>query len=307
MKKLLYTLIIALAGSSAFSQQEYSYTFFGDNLPFLNPAATGSKDYISLTGNFRKQWVAFDGSPTSGGVTFDMPLSKANMGIGGMVYQDHVGVTNQTNIAAMYSYHVKLNDKHKLAFGINAGMDLVNTKFDRLVYWDQDDEVYANDYVNVFVPHFGIGAHYYFDKFYAGISIPRMISMNSDQFNSVNFENAPSMVTHYYLTSGYDFALKNDFSLKVNGLFKYVKNAPPQGDISAICFYKNMIGIGSSYKSLGFVSAFMQYNYKETVLIGYGFDFSTNPLQQYQKGSHEVMIQYRFGAPKGPDSNARMD
>ena len=238
MKRLIYILITVVAGSTAFSQQEYTYTFFGDNQAFFNPAATGTRDYISLTGAFRKQWVGFDGSPTSGGVTFDMPIANQNMGVGGMVYQDHAGVTNQTNIAAMYSYHVRLSDKHRLSFGVNAGMDLVNTKFDRLVYWDQGDQVYANDYVNVVVPHFGIGAYYYFDKFYAGISIPRMISMNSDQFNSINFENAPSMVTHYYLTTGYEFQLKNDFSLKTNLLLKYTNNVMPQGDLSVSCFYK---------------------------------------------------------------------
>jgi type IX secretion system PorP/SprF family membrane protein len=300
-------MIIAVTGSTAFSQQEYTYTFFGDNTSFFNPAAAGSKDYSSLTGAFRKQWVGFDGSPTSGGVTFDMPLKKVNMGVGAVVYQDHVGVTNQTNIGAMYSYHVKLNQKHRLSFGINAGMDLVNTKFDRLVYWDQDDEVYANDYVNVFVPHFGIGAYYYFDEFYAGISIPRMISMNSDQFNSINFSDAPSLVTHYYLTAGYNFELKNDFSLKPSMLLKYTNNVMPQADVSLICYYKNMIGLGAAYKSLGFASTFLQYNYKDAVLVGYGFDFSLNPLQQYSKGSHEIMIQYRFGAPKGATSNARID
>lgn len=294
MKKLLTILIIAASAGSALSQQEYTYTFFGDNVAFYNPAAVGENDYTALTGTFRKQWVGFDGSPTSGGITFDMPLKKVNMGVGGMVYQDHVGVTNQTKVAAIYSYHVKLNEKHTLAFGINAGFDIVNTKFENLVYWDQDDEVYDNNYVNVFVPHFGFGAHYYTEKLHIGISIPRMISMNSDQFNSINFENAPSMVTHYYLSAGYKFDLKNDFSLKPSILLKYTNNVTPQGDISLICFYKEMIGLGAAYKSLGFASSFVQYNYKDAVVIGYAFDFSLNPLQQYSKGSHEIMIQYRF-------------
>ncbi|MBD3637805.1 MAG: type IX secretion system membrane protein PorP/SprF [Crocinitomicaceae bacterium] len=298
MKKLITILIAAVAGSTALSQQEYTYTFFGDNIAFYNPAAVGSNDYSSVTGTFRKQWVGFDGSPTSGGVTFDMPLEKFNMGIGGMVYQDHVGVTNQTNVGAMYSYHIKINENHKLAFGVNAGFDLVNTKFDRLVYWDEDDELLANDYVNVFVPHFGFGAFYHTERLHVGISIPRMISMNTDQFNTVNFENAPSLVTHYYLSAAYDFDLKNEFSLKPSVLVKYTNNVLPQGDVSLICYYKDMIGLGAAYKSLGFASTFLQYNYKDAVIVGYAFDFSLNPLQQYSKGSHEVMVQYRFNTPE---------
>ncbi|MBD3637392.1 MAG: type IX secretion system membrane protein PorP/SprF [Crocinitomicaceae bacterium] len=306
MKKLLVLIILIAASQTGLAQQEYTYTFFGDNKSFYNPAAAGTNDYMSLTGMFRKQWVGFEGSPTSGGVTFDMPIKNQNMGVGGMVYQDHIGVTNQTNIAGMYSYQLKITNEHKLAFGVNVGMDIVNTKFDRLTYWDGGDAVLADDYVNVIVPHFGFGAYYFFDEFYAGFSIPRMISVNSDQFNSINFSDAPSLVTHYYFTSGYKFNLKNDFSLKPSLLLKYTNNVIPQVDVSVSTFYKDMIGIGLAYKSLGFLSAFVQYNLKDVVLFGYGFDFSMNPLQQYSKGSHEIMIQYRFGTNKSP-GNARLN
>lgn len=295
MKKIILTHLLLAGLATGFAQQEYTYTFFGDNTSFFNPAATGSSEYASLTGAFRKQWVGFDGSPTSGGVTYELPLKKYNMGVGGMVYQDHVGVTNQTNIAALYSYQVKLNDNNRLAFGVNAGIDLVNTKYDRLTYWDADDEVFTAGYVNLAVPHIGIGAYYYTKNVYAGISVPRIMSVNADQFNSANFQDAPSLMTHYYLTAGFKTELNEDFSLKTALLMKYVKNVKPQADISLMALYKNMFGLGVSYKSLGFVSTFLQYNYKDAVVFGYAFDFSTNPLQGYSKGSHEILLQYRFG------------
>ncbi|UKN03056.1 type IX secretion system membrane protein PorP/SprF [Paracrocinitomix mangrovi] len=297
MKKIL-TIILSVVSVVASAQQEYTYTFFGDNKAFFNPAAAGTNDYAALTGTFRKQWVRFEGSPTSGGLTFDMPIAKQSMGVGGVVYQDHIGVTNQTNIAGMYSYHLKITKEHKIAFGISAGLDIVNTKFDRLTYWDVSDQVLTEDYVNVVVPHIGFGAYYFFDEFYAGISVPRIVSVNSDQFNSINFSDAPSLVTHYYLTAGYHFRFKNDYSLKPSILLKYTNNVVPQGDLSLAMYYKDMIGIGLGYKSLGFLSTFIQYNLKDAVLFGYGFDFSMNPLQQYSNGSHEILIQYRFGNKK---------
>jgi hypothetical protein len=108
------------------------------------------------------------------------------------------------------------------------------------------------------------------------------------------------------LTSGYDFELKNDFSLRPSVLLKYTTNVIPQMDLSVVTYYKDMIGLGLAYKSLGFVSTFLQYNYNDAVLVGYGFDFSVNPLQQYSKGSHEIMIQYRFGMPEST-SNPSLD
>lgn len=307
MRKILYTMLVVVTGSTALSQQEYTYTFFGDNMAFFNPAAVGTNEYSSFTGSFRKQWVNFEGSPTSGGVTYEAPLKKYNMGLGGMIYQDHIGVTDQTNIAALYSYQLKLNAKNKLAFGVNAGIDLVNTKFNRLVYWDPNDEIFDEDYVNLFVPHLGIGAHYYTDKLYIGISVPRIISINSEQFNSISFDDAPSLVTHYYLTAGYRFDLKYDISIKPSLLLKYTDNAPPRGDISLTTYYKEMIGVGIAYKSLGFLSTFLKYNYKDAVVFGYGFDFSFNPIRKYSKGSHEFMIQYRFGTNRAIKNHSSID
>ena len=175
---------------------------------------------------------------------------------------------------------------------------MINTKYNRLNYWDAGDQVFAEDYVNVFVPHIGIGAQYFFEDFYAGFSIPRLISINGDQFNTVNFADAPSMVTHMYFNTGYTFHLKNKVDLIPALLAKYTANAPPRIDLSFTCMYHDMLGFGMAYKSLGFVSVFMKYQLKELFQIGYGFDFSTNALQGYSKGSHEVMLQYRFGTKK---------
>lgn len=301
----LFTLLVLLAVSTVvLAQQEYTYTFFPENRNFVNPAAAGTAEYGSLTGMFRKQWAGVEGTPTSGGLTFDMPIGK-NMGVGGLVYQDNIGVTSQTNIGGMYSYHLKLARDHYLAFGVSAGMDLVNTRYDRLVYWDANDQVLAEDYVNVIVPHIGFGVQYFWKDFYVGLSVPRMISVNSDQFNSINFSDAPSLVTHYYLTGGYHFRFRNDLSFKPSVLMKYTNNAPLQADINLTLYFKEMLGFGVTYKSLGFLSTFLTYNIKDIIVIGYGFDFSMNALQGYSKGTHEAMLQWRFNN-RGSSGSSRL-
>lgn len=291
---MIFYIIALTYLEDAIAQQEYTYTFFGENTAFFNPAAAGSHSYGTLTGSFRKQWLGFSGSPTSGGVLYEAPIKKYNMGFGAMLYQDHIGVTNQTHTGAIYSYHLLLDKTKKLAFGLNAGLDLVSTKYQQLVYWDLNDEVFQSNYISQVVPHFGAGAHYYSEKLYAGISVPRIISINSGQFNSVNPPNAPVFLSHYYLNAGYDANINDNFSIRTALLFKHVRNIRPQVDISFLAMYKKLVGIGAAYKSLGFASAFLQYHYKEAVIFGYAYDFSLNPLQQYSKGSHEILLQYRF-------------
>jgi len=304
MKKQILLLIAIVTGFTGFSQQEYTYTFFGNNLSFFNPAATGTKDKSILNGSFRKQWVGLDGTPTSGGLTYELPLKKYNMGVGAMINQDHVGVTNQSNVAGLYSYSIRLDRTQRLAFGVNAGIDLINTKNSRLTYWDENDAIFSEDYINLIVPHIGVGIHYYTDKLNIGVSVPRIISTNSNQFNSIDYKDVPSLVTHYYLTAGYNFMINSDFDLKSNLLFKYTNNVIPQGDLSVIAYYKNLFGLGVAYKSFGFVSAILQYNNHDALIFGYAFDFSLGPIQNYTKGSHEILIQYRFDTPKNNKKSA---
>jgi type IX secretion system PorP/SprF family membrane protein len=297
-KTALFIAALTLLGN-ALAQQEYTYTFFAENTAFFNPAAAGSHSYGTMTGSFRKQWLDFNGSPTSGGVLYEAPIKKYNMGFGAMLYQDHIGVTNQTHTGAIYSYHVRLGDpgshrNHNLAFGLNAGLDLVTTKYQQLVYWDLNDEVFQSNYISQAVPHFGAGAYYYAEKFYAGISVPRIISINTRKFNAANLPDAPVFLSHYYLNAGYDASLGDNFSMRTSLLLKYVRNIRPQADLSVLAMYKKLVGIGAAYKSFGFASAFLQYHYKEAVIFGYAYDFSLNPLQQYSKGSHEILLQYRF-------------
>lgn len=295
MRNLAIMALCILFAQFSQAQQDYSYTFFGDNLSFVNPGAVGTKEYSSVSANFRRQWIGFNGSPTNGGLTFEMPLHKKNMGVGTMVYQDKIGVTNTTNISALYSYHLKLDEKQKLSFGINAGADIVNTRNEDLIYWDENDQVFDNNYVNQASPRIGAGVFYYFDKFYAGLSLPRMLAVNTESFNSINIEDSPTLVSHMFLTSGYEFELNENFDLRPSMLLKYAKNVPAQVDVAMACTYKKMLSLGVSYKSLAFVSSFLQYNHKESFVVGYAFDYSTNPLRQYQKGTHEVMLQFRFG------------
>ena len=122
--------------------------------------------------------------------------------------------------------------------------------------------------------------------------------MNSDQFNSIDYEDIPSLVTHYYVTAGYNFTLNKDFELKSNLLLKYTNHVMPQGDLSVITYYKKLFGLGVAYKSLGFASAILQYNNHDALIFGYAFDFSLGPIQKYTKGSHEIMIQYKFKTAK---------
>ena len=287
---LLLTATITSATISI-AQQEYSFTNYFEINSFFNPAATGTEGTQNIAGIFRKQWVGFDGSPVGGGIVYDTPLKKFNMGLGGYVFTDKIGEMSMTNVALNYSYSLKFDEKNRLAFGIDAGVDIYNTNYDRLVYWE-DDAMFDNQQATATIPRAGVGAHFYGEKYYFGISVPRLLTYNNTSAISLTSANLPSVVSNYYITGGYTFTLNDNFDLQTNILGKYTHRVIPQADINIMGLYRKIIGIGLGYKTLGFASACVQYSYQDVVTIGYAFDYSLTPIANYSSGSHEVLVKY---------------
>lgn len=288
--------ILSLAISSVhicFGQQEYSFTNYFEINPFFNPAAAGSEGVQNVTGLFRKQWAGVDGSPITGGVLYDNRFDNYNMGIGGYVFTDVIGATNMTNVAANYSYSLKLNETNFFAFGVDAGVDFYTTNYNRLVYWE-NDEMFDGQKRSSVLPRAGVGIHYYGEKIYAGLSVPRLLSFNNNYGIGINAQNLPSTVSNYFLTAGYKFPIGKDFEMQTNVLGKYTPRVMPQADLNFMATYNKIIGLGVGYKTLGFATVYLQYTYDEVVKIGYAFDISLTKISNYSSGNHEFIIKYAF-------------
>lgn len=292
MKTFIKTIAFVFAACSAFAQQEYSFTNYFEATSFFNPAATGAEGNQSVTALFRKQWAGFDGSPMSGGVVYDNILKEYNMGIGGYIFSDKIGATSMTNIAANYSYILRLNNELRLAFGVDAGTDIYSTDYENLIYWDKNDRMFSDAQPTVFVPRAGAGAQFYADNYYVGISVPRILTFNNQSPIGINSANLPSIVSNYYLNAGYTFEINGEMDIQTSVLGKYTRNVKPQADINIMGNYKKMIGLGVGYRSLGFASILFQYTYNEMLSVGYSFDMSLTKMSNYSNGSHEFFIKY---------------
>lgn len=285
-----------------YAQQDYQFSQYMSNISYINPAFTGSSDHGTLTGLFRQQWVQFDGAPKSGVITYETPFSKQNMGIGGILSFDKIGVSKQVNVSANYAYHLQF-DKSKLAFGLNAGIIHYSADLSSLTIWDQQDESFANDYSGKIIPQFGFGAYYYSDKYFAGISIPRLVNVNTESALSFELDNAPVLNRHFYLMGGYNFDLNEDFVLKSSGLVKYVDGAPIGAEISALVEYEELYTLGVSFRAKDAITPVLQYKIKDFGKIGYSYDITISQMRGYSTGSHEILLSYTFkGKPNAKAS-----
>ena len=189
MKKILSVLFLQSFLLGAYAQQDIMVSKYMFNGLFLNPAYGGAHPYFTARLSYRTQWTGFTGAPKTQLFELDGPLAKDKMGIGCIISHDKIGVTEQTDFFATYSYKIKLGSG-KLSFGLRAGVSDYRAQLTSLTYWDASDVVFTSDIKSALIPKFGFGIYYYTGKYYAGLSIPTLIAYDKDYTFSVDLEKS---------------------------------------------------------------------------------------------------------------------
>ena len=169
---LLITLSVTVK-----AQQDPMYTHYMYNTLAVNPAYAGSRGALTLTGLARKQWVGFDGAPTSITGTAHTPIFGEKIGLGISFVNDKIGPIKNNQIYIDLAYHLKLNTKSKLAFGVKGGANMWSANLSQLKTGNnlQDASSYNYNISNNITPNLGAGVYYYRDRFYLGVSVPKML------------------------------------------------------------------------------------------------------------------------------------
>ncbi len=294
MKNLKILFSIIFISLSAKAQQIPVLSQYMFNGLVINPAYAGSKDYMSSTLMVRKQWSGFEGAPSTQNASIHGPLRRKKIGLGLMISNDKIGITNQTDVYASYAYHIPTGEGIT-SLGLQGGITYFKSNFSELTFNDKDDPLYALNSLTTLQPNFGFGAYYYMERFYAGLSIPQLVSYDSVQ--PVNFykNKIHHQARHFYFNSGIILQQNRDFIFRPSVLVKYVTNAPVQFDINLNFLLSNIFWVGASYRSGDAVVAIFEYQINRQLRIGYSYDYTLSQLKNYSSGSHEIMIGYDFG------------
>lgn len=263
----------------------------------LNPAYAGSKDYMMATLLYRKQWVGYDGAPTTQIATVHGPVGLTNFGWGAMISHDKIGVTDRTDAYVNAAYHLPVSSKLKLGLGLRAGGGYYSYKNSDLVYWDAQDPAFAGDHTSKFLPNVGAGLYLYSNKFYAGLSVPTIISYDPSKSLSMDMSGSvvPHQVRHYFATVGAAFEINPDVVLKPSVLVKYVQNAPIEADFNLNVLLAQLVWVGASYRTGDSFVGILELQLTKKFRLGYSYDFTLTDIKDYSSGSHEIMLGYDFG------------
>ena len=298
MKQKLITgiavFLFGLLGVSA--QQDPQYTQYMYNTQVVNPGYAGSKEVLSFGALMRSQWVGLDGAPKTGTFTIDGPVSSAkNMGLGLSIVVDEIGPALETNFTVDYSYTIKVGEDKNLAFGLKAGMHILDVDFTKLDVFDQNDPRFQNNIDNKFQPQIGAGLYFHTPNYYVGLSVPNFLTTRHFDVSSLdnsNSESTPQENVHYFLIAGYVFDVNENLKLKPAFMSKVVAGAPLQADVSLNGLFNEKLTLGVAYRWSAAVTAMAGFQVNDGLFIGLGYDYQTTDLEIYSDGSYELMLRF---------------
>lgn len=296
--RIKITLLACGLTTAAAAQQDPQFTQYMFNLLSLNPAYAGSAERVSIKALSRHQWVGFEGAPVTQTLAAHMPLPMEALGVGASFMRDEHGPVTQYGIMADVAYRLFLGNDAKLAFGLQGGLNLFQGDFAALHPLDPDDQVFQQDVSSKMDPQFGFGLMYYADRYYLGLSTPKL--MRTEFFEEAQLDTVGSpwetgQRPHYFFTGGYVFDLNTYLKLKPTFLVKAVEGAPISFDLSANLLFYEKFWLGAMYRHEDAVGAMAQYHFTDGLSAGYAYDFPLSPMQDHSGGSHEIMIGFDFG------------
>jgi type IX secretion system PorP/SprF family membrane protein len=291
--------MLAMAGALAclglHAQQEVMVSQYMFNGLFLNPAYAGSHPFASASLLRREQWTGMPGAPTTSMFAIDAPLLGNALGGGLSVVHDRIGVTRETDVATHFSYSIRVSDEARLAFGVRAGLSLYSAQVGDLIYWDENDPLYAGTIRNTPVGRFGAGLYWYGRSSYLGISIPTLHALDDRVADASRSGLRQYFERHMYINAGHVIELNELFDVKPSVLIKYQAEATPQVDINCNVLYRDRIWLGAGYRTGDALVAMLEYQVTGMVRAGYAYDMNTSKLRTYNGGSHEVMLGIDLG------------
>lgn len=294
------SIMLMCVGTTVFAQQDPQITMNMFNRLYANAGYAGSNNGICATAIHRQQWVGFDGRPQTTVLNVDATVKAIHGGVGLSVLYDVLGA--QTNGAVKLSYAFRWDlGPGTLGIGVEGGVLFNTLDGSQLSPIQQGDPNIVAGKSNGLVPDLGFGLYYHTDKLYAGISANHLIAPTIE-FEQGSTSSEVEVARHYYAMAGYTWDINPTWGLAPS-VFLKTDAASTQFDVNLRALWKNMVWAGVSYRIDDAVGIMAGVNIKG-FKVGYSYDVTTNGLNSYSSGSHEIMLGYCHKL-SSPTSNQR--
>ena len=288
----------------AMAQHNPNKTMFVFNKLQLNPAYAGSKNAMTVGVHYRHQWQGVSGAPRTLSAFAHTPIAGQRNGVGFSLTADEIGIFNTIYSNLAYAYKIGFKDDTRLSLGINAQYEFSRFDWSKAELIDQIDSTIPFDQTSSSSINFGLGLYYEGKNFFVGASIPQMLrnSITSELYTSFSQLNP---LQTYYLMGGYVFYVNKNISIKPSLLISYLPNAPFEADLNLSVLFLETFWVGASYRLEEAASLFVQVPVRKGLKVALGADYALSDINQFTKGSFELMLNYTLSYEDDKINNIR--
>jgi type IX secretion system PorP/SprF family membrane protein len=295
MKKLIIITALIAATGIANAQLGTPLTQYSGNQLIYNPGYAGINDLLSVNLAVRKIWVGLPGSPSLVSLNAHAPFEDQRNALGFVFQQERWGPMIGNILYASYAHKLNLGFG-LLSLGLQAGV--LNNAID----WDKIDHVRDPDdpglgqaKTRTTRPDVNFGAYFQAESFYSGFSIkhltmPRFGHMTNEETGEEWFSQKRMQ---FYLIGGYNFRLTDEFDLRPEAFIRYVRTMPVSVGLGVNLAYLNRFFFGTAFHTgQRAVSLSLKGEVMEGIRVSYSYDIHYGVMRSFQKGSHEISINY---------------
>ena len=288
-------LVFGLLGASVHSksQQDPLYSQYLHNMVSINPAYAGSSGNLNMTSLYRKQWVGFEGAPETMAISFNAPFIQYNIGAGLTFISDKIGPVQQTGLYLDYAYFLRKNKKYKLSLGLKGGFNYYQMRIHDLRINNSDLFVSSYDFEAPVMFNVGLGVFYWSKTAYLGASIPKILQ-NSLFVEENSQESLSRERRHYFVMGGTIFNVAKYIKLKPTFTTRIVNGSPVSLELTSILIVLERIWTGIHYRVADSVGGHIRFQIGDNMQLGYSYDLTNSRLGAYNKGTHEIIVNFDF-------------
>lgn len=297
--RLIVLLYFLTFNATAQQVPQYSQWFW--HLQAINPAFSGIKPCLELKTLYRNQWGSLPGSPSSGFLTFSLPiytekkkLLSPRQGIGFKFEADKIGSFSVNRFMINYAGHFNFTPETRLSIGIAAGAK--QWVFDRGNATTLVPDPVIQESASFIAPDAALGAWWNGKNYFLSLSFSELIR---NKWNPLSSESRFRI--HSNFCGGIRFTGNSTFTILPYFLLRIPPKGPASLDLNLLFSYQNRFDFGFGFRNTDAINALLQYKFSEKFSVAYSFDYVISQLGNNRYFSHELSVG--FGTCRAKNTN----
>lgn len=307
------------------AQQDPYFSHFKHNQQFYNAAAIASKpNMFCINMVSHKQWHQFDDrtplnrepgkdprsviesdvAPVTHNLNFYGPMRingswSSKWFVGGVLLSDQINQFQSTVIGFNAAHRMEIDNQSNINLGVSVRMEELALNKPNFIPRQLLDPHIPTPGTQISDENLDFSLAVYYQKRSIGRFRNNYIGLSLQHIPQLEYKLQTfdfNQVHHWYLNAGTRILLRPYWLLEPAILLK--KGVVTQAELNATLVYKSQYRLGTAYRrwsNADAISLFLGYiakvgSNKNSLQMGYSYDFTTSKIRTVSRGTHEIML-----------------